>query len=305
VIFFSVVVPTYNRCQLLVDTLNSVFAQSFKDYEIIVVDDGSFDGTKNYLMSLGNLIKFCRQNNRGAGAARNLGASHAQGRYLAFLDSDDLWFPWTLEVYRDVIQEHCDPSFVAGEPHLFSDKLDTNKVLFCGTRAKRFVDYLASGDEWRWWGGASSFVIRRDAFEAVGGFTEEWTNDEDTDLTLRLGVASGFVQIAAPVTFAYRKHATNISKDRERLLAGTRARIRTEQNGQYPGGKARATERRRILTRHIRPVTLGCIKLGLVREAWTLYWATFAWNASLGRLRYLLAFPLLLAASMCRRHLKA
>ena len=233
---FSVIIPTFDRADLLGCTLESVRAQRFTDFEIIVVDDGSTDGTMDYLQSLGKEVRVFRQSNRGAGAARNLGAYHAEGKYLAFLDSDDLWFPWTLEVYREVIREYCDPSFIAGKPHVFSDELDLGKVLFGATQAKRFVDYLASGDEWRWWG-ASSFVIRRDAFEAVGGFTEEWVNDEDTDLTLRMGVAAGFVQITAPVTFAYRAHAASVSKDHQRLLAGTWSRVSAERAGQYPGGK--------------------------------------------------------------------
>jgi GT2 family glycosyltransferase len=301
---FSVVIPSFNRRGLLNNALQSIFKQRFNDFEVIVVDDGSTDGTMDYLQSLENRVSIFQQSNRGAGPARNLGVRHARGTYIAFVDSDDLWFPWSLQVYRDVIREHQAPSFIAGKPYVFSDERELDKIVFGTTVVEAFVDYLASSDQWRWWG-ASSLVVRRDAFEAVGGFTEEWVNDEDTDLTLRMGVAPGFVQVTAPVTFAYRKHATNVSKDQERLLAGTRARIRAEQNGQYPGGKARAMERRRILTRHIRPVTLGCIKLGLIREAWSLYWATLAWNASLGRLRYLIAFPLLLAASMCRRHLKA
>src|SRR5262249_53269585 len=297
---FSVIVPTFNRAELLFDTLESVFGQTFTDFEIIVVDDGSTDGTMKYLQSLGKGVRVFQQSNRGAGPARNLGASQAHGRYLAFLDSDDLWFPWTLQVYHDVIRGHQEPSFIVGKPHVFSDHLALDKVAFSAAQDEWFVDYLASGDQWRWWG-ASSFIVRRDAFEAVGGFTEEWVNDEDTDLTLRLGVASGFVQITAPVTFAFREHATSVSKDHKRLLAGTWSRVRAERGGRYPGGKARAKDRRRILTRHVRPVTLGCLRQGLRREAWRLYISTFAWNASLGRIKYLAAFPILAVAEGFRR----
>src|SRR5262249_50622444 len=116
------------------------------------------------------------------------------------------------------------------------------------------------------------------------------------------GVAPGFVQVTSPETFAYRKHAANVSKDSNRLLAGTRARIRAEDEGQYPGGTPRAMERRRILTRSIRSITINCIKLGLLRDAWALYWATFGWNVSLGRVKYLLAFPILAVVAMCRRY---
>src|SRR5262245_53825606 len=93
---FSVIIPTHNRLCLLQRALGSVRNQTFRDYEVIVVDDGSSDGTWNYLGSLVPFIKALRQENRGPGPARNLGATHATGSYLAFLDSDDLWFPWTL-----------------------------------------------------------------------------------------------------------------------------------------------------------------------------------------------------------------
>jgi glycosyltransferase involved in cell wall biosynthesis len=289
---FSIIVPTFNRAVLLARTIESIFAQRFAEVEVIVVDDGSTDGTMDYLRSLGRQVSVFQQPNRGAGAARNLGARNAKGKYLAFLDSDDLWFPWTLEVYREVIREHEEPSFIAGKPYVFSDERDLEKVAFGMTQTERFVDYLASGDKWRWWG-ASSFVIRRDAFKAVDGFTEEWVNDEDTDLTLRMGVAPGFVQVTSPPTFAFREHAGSVSKDHARLLAGTWSRVCAEREGRYPGGRNRARERRRILTRHVRPVTLGCLQRGLLREAWKFYIATFRWNASLGRFKYLSGFPLL------------
>jgi GT2 family glycosyltransferase len=296
---FSVIIPSFNRVALLGDTLASVFRQHFTDFEVIVVDDGSTDGTVDYLRSLGKQVSVYQQSNRGAGSARNLGVCHAQGKYIAFLDSDDLLFPWSLQVYREVITEYGAPSFIAGKPHIFSDPQDLHKVTFGATRVERFVDYLASGDEMRWWGG-SSLVIRRDAFNDVGGFTEEWVNDEDTDLTLRMGVASGFIQITAPVTFAYREHAGSVQKDLQRLLTGTWSRVRAEKKNQYPGGEVRARERRQILTRDIRSVIVGCLKLGLFREAWMLYWATFRWHASLGRVKFLTAVPLLAAMAHIR-----
>jgi GT2 family glycosyltransferase len=297
---FSVVIPTFNRIALLRETLASVFAQRVRNFEIIVVDDGSTDGTTTYLESVARRVKVLRQPNQGPGSARNFGASHAEGKYLTFLDSDDLWFPWTLEVYRDVIDEHDQPSFVVGRPYQFSHQHELDKAI-CGTaRTERFVDYLASSDRWRWWG-VSSFVIRRNAFVAAGGFTEAWVNGEDADLALRLGVAPGFVQITAPVTFAYRQHAASAASDLKRTVAGACSMVRAEQVGCYSGGRVRAAQRRRILTRHVRPVTLACLQQGLLREAWMLYRATFAWNASLRRVKYLAAF-LVMAATWRVRH---
>jgi len=224
-------------------------------------------------------------------------SGHAKGHYLAFLDSDDLWFPWTLQTYRNVIEECCAPSFIVGKPYLFSDERDLMRVLCSVIRTETFLDYFASGKEWRWWG-ASSFVVRRDAVAAVGGFTEErGINGEDGDFALRLGVAPGFVQITAPATFGYREHAENVSKDMMRTVSDAWVKVRAEQAGNYPGGTARANERWRILTRHIRPVTVGCLRKGLRNEAWRLYSASLFWIYLPVEIKYLMTFPLLAAIS--------
>jgi len=288
--FFSVIVPTFNRAELLKTTVRSILAQHSGDFELVVIDDGSQDDSLEYLGTLGAKAKILRQSNRGPGSARNCGAEIATGEYLAFLDSDDVWFPWTLDVYREAIDRSGRPAFLAGKPHVFSDETALGLVKPESPTTEKFQDYLASGDEWRWWG-VSSFVIRKDAFIGAGGFMEDRVNGEDADLALRLGVAPGFVQVTAPATFAYREHAENVKNDLGRTLAGIQYTLRSEKCDRYPGGEARARERREILTRHVRPVALEFLRRGHQREAWDFYYSTFAWNLSLGRLRYLFGFP--------------
>src|SRR5690242_12732553 len=96
---FSVVIPTYNRMRFLPSALKSVWYQTYQDFEVIVIDDGSTDETQIYLSSIGSKVRYIRQTNHGPGAARNIGVQAAIGDYIAFLDSDDLWFPWTLDVF--------------------------------------------------------------------------------------------------------------------------------------------------------------------------------------------------------------
>jgi glycosyltransferase involved in cell wall biosynthesis len=290
-VLFSVIIPTFNRAGMLRRTLDTVWQQAFQDFETVVVDDGSTDGTVAYLRQLDGSVRVCSQANQGPGAARNLGARNTKGDYLAFLDSDDLWFDWTLASYAKIINEHHEPAFVAGKPFRFASEAELEAVGCDEVQSKSFADYYASGDDWRWWG-ASSFVVRRDVFEAVGGFTNEWVNGEDADLALRLGVARGFVQVTAPFTFGYREHDVSAMKNLDRTVAGIRQKIRVEQAGGYPGGPPRARERRRILTRHIRPVTLACLRHGRRRDAWELYRASFPWQAQSGRWKYLAGFLL-------------
>src|SRR5215472_3180740 len=135
---FSIIIPTFNRRELLAIALDSVLAQRGCDFEIFVVDDGSSDKTPEYVKSIGSRVKLLEQSRAGPGAARNLAAKSASGRYLAFLDSDDLWFPWTLEVYREVIRTWPEPSFVAGKPKQFADERELTTVTVDSVQANRF-----------------------------------------------------------------------------------------------------------------------------------------------------------------------
>jgi GT2 family glycosyltransferase len=290
--FFSVIIPTYNRIELLRHALDSVFSQRFTDLELIVVDDGSGDNTIEYLRSLTGRVKILTRQNSGPAAARNQGASKARGRYLAFLDSDDLWFPWTLDVYATVLNKAGNPAFMVGKPFQFASERVPSSIREESPRWRSFDDYLQSADQWRWWG-VSSFVVSRESFMKVGGFATELKNGEDSDLALRMGTAPGFVQITAPYTFAYREHAGNIAGDLYRNVAALRHQIRAEYSGGYPGGAQRRRQRQRILTRHVRPVALACAKAKKRHHAWFLYWSTFVWHVAQTRWRFLIAFPFL------------
>jgi len=287
---FSVVIPTFNRAGLLEQALNSVFAQRFTSYELIVVDDGSTDSTVHFLRSLELKLTFLTQPNRGPASARNLGASRARGAYLAFLDSDDVWFPWTLEVYARILRETANPSFLAGRPHPFGAEVPPDVPETNNLRWNSFTDYLASGDEWRWFG-ASSFVLARSRFLAIGGFTPQFRAAEDPDLCLRLGIAPGFVQVIAPATFGYREHTGHISSGARFAVEGALNLVNAELGGAYPGGKDRRWERWRILTRHVRPAAIAGIRNGMIRCGFTLYLNTFIWQLSIGAWRFVFGFP--------------
>ena len=116
----SLIIPTYNRSALLAEALESLQLQEFTDYEVIVVDDGSTDDTPITLaryLEPGSPIKLrvLRQANAGQGAARNLGIAQARGEYCAFLDSDDLFFPWTLAIVAEAIAGNGRPPVILGK----------------------------------------------------------------------------------------------------------------------------------------------------------------------------------------------
>ena len=101
---FSVIIPTFNRARFLPDALDSVFIQGLPDVQVIVVDDGSTDDTEAVAARYGKQIEYVRQNNRGAAGARNTGLARAAGRYISFLDSDDIWLPGKMKAELTVFQ---------------------------------------------------------------------------------------------------------------------------------------------------------------------------------------------------------
>ena len=113
---------------------------------------------------------------------------------------------------------------------------------------------------------------------------------------MKLGTAPGFVHIASPPVFGYRQTATSISKDGLKTTDGIRQMVLFERAGKYPGGLARRKERWEVLTRHLRASTFGSLRAGDIKSAWWLYKKSLRWHVRLGRLRFLLAVPLLCLA---------
>ncbi len=299
---FSVILPSFNRGPLLARAVASVLAQpAGHGIEVIVVDDGSTDGTPDLLAAeFGGRVGLLHQPNRGPGAARNAGLAVASGDYVAFLDSDDLWLPWTADTYAAAVDRHRRPAFVAGKPLVFDGDAPAVPASPPDLSTLAFADHLASGDRWRWFS-ASSFVMRRDALRAAGGFTDDPVNAEDADAALRMGVAGPFVQVTDPPTFAWRRHGSSAMADTPRTVAGVRRLIDQELAGRYPGGPGRARDRQRIIATHVRPLSLDLLARGEVAAGWDLYRRTLRWHAALGRWRYLAGFPVRAATARLRR----
>ncbi len=176
------VIPTYNRLPQVKDAIESVLSQTYRDFEFWVVDDGSTDGTGEALRAFGNKIKYISQDNRGASAARNLGARVSRGKYLAFLDSDDLWEPEKLEIQVKCMEEN--PQF----PLCYTDEIWIRKGIRVNPK-KRHAKY--SG--WIFEKclplciiSPSSALMKRALFVEIGGFDETLPVCEDYDFWLRV-----------------------------------------------------------------------------------------------------------------------
>ena len=299
VMLFSVVIPTHNRAGLLAETLETVFAQEERDFEILVVDDGSTDETPAVLKRYAGRIEVLRQENRGPAAARNLGIERARGQYVAFLDSDDRWFPWTLALYREAIERNGSPAMIAGTHVDFRGGDLPTMPARTSAEMRVFADYLATASDPLWLG-TCGVAIRTDALRAVGGFTGHAFNAEDSDLWLRLGTQPGFVHIASPPVFAYRRHEGSAVGSLRKSFMGTMTMVVREKSGGYPGSGTRRMERAEILTRHTRPLSVACARGGLTREAIAIYFRTLWWNVRLLRMRYIFALPCLVLLGLLR-----
>lgn len=287
---FSLLMAVHNRAALVGAALDSALSQRDADLEIIVVDDGSTDDTPAVLQSYAERVTVLRQDNAGAGAARNRALAAASGEYCCFLDSDDLWFPWTLATYRAAIAAHAQPAFLSSVEQTFTEPAELTGLSEEPLQTTAYADYFAAGSAGQWVP-LCGVVVRTEVLRAAGGFAAHRYNYEETDLWLRLGAAAGFVRITAPCCSARRRHDAMATHDRPRSVAGCLHLLEQETRGSYPGGKARRRERLALLSGHVRPVAWRCAAHGARAQAWKLYRQTLALHAALGRWRFLLGLP--------------
>jgi hypothetical protein len=298
---FSVIIPTYNRAALLREALDTVFAQTFTDYEVIVVDDGSTDETTSVVSRYGGRIRFFKQQNQGPGAARNLGIANARGKYIAFLDSDDIWCPWTLQVYQRVIAEHGEPFFIAGRSLPLRGASQPTASDKCPPlEAEWFANFLEASKEASAFAGTPGLAVRTDIVREAAGFAGSFINGEDQDFCLRLGVVPGFVQIENPPVFLHRTHPGHVSGDVRRTIDGVRLLMQRERDGFYPGGRGYCWTRRKLICAAVRSVSLACAQGGKIPDGVRLYLSAIWWQICLGRWKYVLGFPIMALLHMAK-----
>jgi glycosyltransferase involved in cell wall biosynthesis len=239
---FSVVISCYNQAAFICEAIDSALEQRHPAKEIIVVDDGSTDGSDALLERYGDKISLIRlRENRGANAARNTGASTATGQYLVFLDGDDVMLPWALEVYESVVTLK-EPKVILSSLHFFTGSAqdspldEPHLVEYCEyqTLMEKDRPYRAS---------ASAIVVKRETFFAAGGWTEQIFPMEDLDLIVKLGYSGRTVQILSPATTCYRVHSANTVSQVRRCIGMLNSVIQRSKPAVYPGATLRPWSR--------------------------------------------------------------
>jgi glycosyltransferase involved in cell wall biosynthesis len=218
----SVIIPTFNHGEFVAETLESVFAQTYGDFEVIVVNDGSRDDTESVLRPYieAQRIRYLRQENQGVAAARNAGLALATGEWIAFLDDDDLWLTDKLE-WQVACLEASNAVVVGGSCSRFGlteerkEKGDSHKI-----------EFLATADLFRGnpFGSPGQTLIRKSALEQIGGLDAAIWGVDDLDLWIRLS-RIGAVQRVDRVALHYRVHDSNASLDLRRMTQNMEAVI--------------------------------------------------------------------------------
>ena len=202
----SICVPTYNRKDYLRETLDSIFAQTYKDYEVVVVDDGSTDGTAEMLKNISPLIRYYWQENSGDAAARNRLIKLARGEYITFIDSDDLLMHDAVERMMNVMEVEGGEAIVYG-PYL---RIDRNGHVYGRFKSRQYSGYITKYLFQNIFVYSCGSMFPKKVLETAGGFDTSLPVCSDYDLWLRLSLKYRFVALAEP-TFKRRRHAKNLS----------------------------------------------------------------------------------------------
>jgi len=197
----SVVIPVFNGERFLREAVESVLAQKYSSLEIIIVDDGSTDGSSAVARSFSETVRYLYQANQGPAAARNRGIEHAQGSLIAFADADDLWPSEKLEMQLPYLINDAAIEIVMGR----IQQVRLSKTVNGQTQAEELAEPAFSVN-------LGSAVIKKSVFERVGLFDESMRYSEDVDWFMRAREAGAAIVTIDAVTLLYRQHEENMTR---------------------------------------------------------------------------------------------
>ncbi len=215
----SVNIPTFNCARFLGRAISTVLSQTYTDYDIIVVDDGSTDGTRDVVFEFGDRVRYLYQPNGGLSSARNLALSRASGEFIAYLDADDMWYPHKLEKQVAFLDAHKECGLVHSDATVINE---TDEVICYGfnqeTRREIPENYCMLNLLRRCHIQIPTVLERRDCIERVGNFDERLKTAQDYlhwIMVANEGRAFGY--IAEPLAM-YRRTASSLSSNPRRVL---------------------------------------------------------------------------------------
>lgn len=212
----SVVTPTYNRARFLPDAIASVLVQTYADLELIILDDGSVDDTREVLEPFlaDGRVRYFYQENQGQSHARNHALDHASGDFIAFLDSDDVWSSDKLEKQLVVFEAHPEVDIVHGDEALIDECGAVTSLKNMKRYSGRIARYLLADNSVS----ITTALVKRRCFDEMGGFDTSIGVADDYELWLRFSARYLFYYEPGVVAF-YRVMADQISSDKQRRFA--------------------------------------------------------------------------------------
>jgi len=201
----SVIIPTFNRANYICQAIDSVLAQTYQDFEIIIIDDGSADNTKKVLSKYESTIKYYYQGNKGVSVARNRGIQEARGEWIAFLDSDDIWLPEKLHWQHEILEMHPSINFIFTDLEQFNESgvVRTSMMRSQSQQPKGSFKRKILDEEFNNGGilignlyeemlllgnipSTPTVIVKKICLEEVGFFSEDLSIAEDSELWLRI-----------------------------------------------------------------------------------------------------------------------
>lgn len=235
----SVVIPAYNASRFIERTLESVLSQTYRNLEVLVVNDGSTDDTATIVeryVALDSRITLLHQANAGVAAARNLGIETSTGELIAFVDADDVWYPTNLEKQVQVLA-NSDES--VGMVYSWSADIDEDDQLTGNSRISRYYGYIFPAlFDYNIIGNASAIMVRRQCFERVGGYSTELRAQkaqgcEDWDIYLRIA-AIYQVYLVPEILVGYRQLVDSMSRNVDAMMKSRFLTLQTLES-RFPG----------------------------------------------------------------------
>jgi len=240
----AIIIPTYNAANFIEKAIDSVFAQSYSDYEIIVVDDGSTDNTKEILEKYGNRITYILQSNQGVAIARNTGIRNSESEYIAFLDSDDQWLPEKLERQMEILENNIDTSMVHTNDIRISEKgkalyIDSPKIKYLSGKISKYLLLRKASIK------TSTVLLRRECLDKVGLFDSclSRLGVEDRDLWIRFTKYYNAYYIDK-LLVKYLVRSNSMSHNTKKMVAGRYYVI----DKYYPKKKGLNIQRQKMLS---------------------------------------------------------
>lgn len=198
----SVIIPVYNGERFLEAAISSVLGQANTMLELILVDDGSTDGTPQIAARMGNRVKYVRQDNQGPPAARNHGLRLACGDIIGFLDADDVWMPRKLDLQLSILQQNTQCDIVWGR----------TQIAMPAGPIERSVSFASYGDP-AYYASLAACLFRRRAFDRLGNFNIAQRHGDDLDFFARAKEAGLNIHRHVDTVLEYRRHDKNITND--------------------------------------------------------------------------------------------